>query len=147
MLCGIPLLLTGEVLRQLDDMGHSDTLVVADANFPAHRLCSTVADLPAASAPAVVSAIRAVFPLDEGTSVQLMSTPDTHRLPVQEEILEAVDCSDCSVDSLGRTDFYEAAREAVVIIRTGETRPFGNVLLTKGVVPPTATTVKEQNNA
>ena len=35
MLKHIPKLLTGELLKILNDMGHGDTLVLADANFPA----------------------------------------------------------------------------------------------------------------
>jgi L-fucose mutarotase len=37
---------------------------------------------------------------------------------------------------LERFAFYTAAAEAYAIVRTGERRFFGNVILTKGVVPP-----------
>ena len=37
MLKHIPKLLTGELLKILNDMGHGDTLVLADANFPRRR--------------------------------------------------------------------------------------------------------------
>ena len=35
---------------------------------------------------------------------------------------------------LDRHDFYDAAAAAYVIVRTGETRTYGNVILRKGVV-------------
>jgi len=35
---------------------------------------------------------------------------------------------------LERQAFYERAREAFAIVRTGEQRRFGNILLVKGVV-------------
>ena len=35
MLEGIHPLLSGELLHHLDDMGHSDAVVIADAHFPA----------------------------------------------------------------------------------------------------------------
>jgi L-fucose mutarotase len=38
------------------------------------------------------------------------------------------------VATLPREDFYEAAGTVQFIIRTGELRPYGNVILRKGVV-------------
>jgi L-fucose mutarotase len=35
-----------------------------------------------------------------------------------------------------RCAFYAAAKDAYVIVRTGERRFYGNILLTKGVIPP-----------
>jgi L-fucose mutarotase len=35
-----------------------------------------------------------------------------------------------------RHSFYRSAAEAFVVIRTGERRFYGNILLTKGVIPP-----------
>ena len=37
---------------------------------------------------------------------------------------------------LERHAFYHAAAEAFVVVRTGERRFYGNILLTKGVLPP-----------
>ena len=36
MLKGIDPLLSGDLLKLLDDMGHGDELVIADRNFPAY---------------------------------------------------------------------------------------------------------------
>jgi L-fucose mutarotase len=38
MLIGLDPLLSGEALAVLRDMGHGDSIVLADANFPAHYL-------------------------------------------------------------------------------------------------------------
>ena len=38
--------------------------------------------------------------------------------------------------ALERFAFYERARQAFAVLRTGEARPSGNILLTKGVVRP-----------
>ena len=58
MLEGINPLLTGELLLHLDRMGHSDSVVVADAHFPAWALGERVIDLPGTTTPEVVAAIR-----------------------------------------------------------------------------------------
>lgn len=136
MLSGIPSLLCGRLLHRLDDMGHTDCVVIADANFPAHRLSREVIDLPAAQAADAVRAIRSVLPLDEGCSVKLMAAGEPDLLPVQHEILTAALGADDGYELLARDDFYTASTQASVIVRTGESRPFGNVLLVKGVVQP-----------
>lgn len=132
MLSGIHPLLTGPLLAHLDAMGHSDTVVLADAHFPAHRLGSRVLDLPGVTTPDLMAAIRTVVPLDDAPAVDLMATPDGERLPVQEALVAAAGTTD--VRFLDRFGFYEAAAPAYLIVRTGETRVYGNAILRKGVV-------------
>jgi len=142
MLSGIHPLLNGELLLVLDQMGHGDTVVVADANFPAHQLGQVVVDLPGLGAAAVVEAVRTVFPLDtfEGPSVSLMSTADGNRVPVQEELVRAAAAPADRVQEVERFAFYDLAAEAALVVRTGEGRSYGNAVLRKGVVtgPPPA---------
>jgi L-fucose mutarotase len=55
---------------------------------------------------------------------------------VQDELVAAAGPPGHSavVTELGRYDFYDQAREASAILLTGELRPYGNLLLRKGVV-------------
>lgn len=133
MLVGINPLLRGKLLAALDEMGHGDVLVIADANFPAHSLCRRVIDMPGVSAPEAVRAVATVFPIDDGESVSLMASPDGI-LPVQEELVRASAMGSRTAPTLERFAFYEEARQAAVIVLTGETRPYGNLLVKKGVV-------------
>lgn len=132
MLSGIHPLLTGPLLAHLDAMGHSDAVVLADAHFPAHRLGARVLDLPGVATPDLMAAIRTVVPLDDAPAVDLMATPDGEQLPVQEDLITAAGTSD--VRFLDRFAFYDAAAPAYLIVRTGETRVYGNAILRKGVV-------------
>jgi L-fucose mutarotase len=132
VLSGIHPLLTGPLLAHLDAMGHSDTVVLADAHFPAHRLGSRVLDLPGVTTPDLMAAIRTVVPLDDAPAVDLMAAPDGVRLPVQEELVAAAGTTE--VRFLDRFGFYDAAAPAYLIVRTGETRVYGNAILRKGVV-------------
>ncbi|MFC9560436.1 RbsD/FucU family protein [Agromyces sp. NPDC056965] len=136
MLSGIHPILGGELLAALDRLGHGDELVVADANFPAHRVGASVVEAPALAAADVVGAIRTVLPLDtyEGASVLLMAAEGGQRLPVQHELVAAAVTTDDRVEELERFAFYDRAIAAQLIVRTGELRPYGNVVLRKGVV-------------
>jgi L-fucose mutarotase len=132
MLVGINPLLRGELLAALDKMGHGDILVIADANFPAHRISTAgVHDLPGIDAPTVAAAILTVFPLDADEPITLMTCP-AGRQPVQLELLTASgDPFPERVEELGRHDFYRLAAEAAVVVQSGETRPYGNLLIRK----------------
>lgn len=134
MLQGIHPLLTGELLLHLDAMGHSDAVVVADAHFPAADLASRLVVLPGTSTPEVVAAIRTVLPLDDAPSFDLMRSADGEVLTVQEELMRAAGTDAASTRFVDRFDYYDVARAAFLIVRTGETRPYGNALLRKGLV-------------
>ena len=136
MLTGIHPILAGELLAALDRLGHGDELVVADANFPAHRLGAEVVETPGLPSPEVVEAIRTVVPLDgyEGASVLLMAAEGDERLAVQHELVEAASAPADRVAELERFAFYDRAAAARLVVRTGELRPYGNLVLRKGVV-------------
>jgi len=135
-LLGIDPVLTGELLRLLDAMGHSDSVVVADAHFPAHRLGAAVVELPGLEAPRVARAVRSVIPPDGESSTQLMETADGSLSDVQRELVRAVGIQDPSVVQLvERFAFYREAAGAAVVLRTGEERPYGNLILHKGTFP------------
>ena len=136
MLTGIHPILAGELLAALDRLGHGDELVVADANFPAHRLGAQVVETPGLPSPEVVEAIRTVVPLDgyEGASVLLMAAEGDERLAVQHDLVEAASAPADRVAELERFAFYERAAAARLVVRTGELRPYGNLVLRKGVV-------------
>jgi L-fucose mutarotase len=134
VLTGINPILSGELLALLDAMGHSDAVVIADAHFPAERLAKRILTLPGLRSPDVLYAIRTVIPLDDGVALNLMASADGRRLPVQDELVASASVGRHDVRFLVRQDFYDAAGDAFLIVRTGETRPYGNALLRKGVV-------------
>ena len=116
MLEGIHPLLSGELLHHLDDMGHSDAVVIADAHFPA------------------AAAIRTVVPLDDSPSLDLMTSADGTVLEVQRELMDAAGTTPETTAFIDRFAYYDVARAAFLVIRTGETRTYGNAVLRKGVV-------------
>ena len=134
MLEGINPLLTGELLLHLDRMGHSDAVVVADAHFPAWALGERVVDLPGTSTPQVVAAIRSVLPLDDAPGIDLMESADAVLLDVQRELMDAAGTDPDTTRFVERFAYYDIAKSAYLMVRTGETRKYGNALLRKGVV-------------
>lgn len=138
MLHGMHPLLEGELLNRLWKMGHGDSLVVADFNFPADSHGKHLINLPGTTAPDVLAAIRTVIPADEfdGPSVAIMDSGAEALLPVQKELLNVSAVDQNRFLALERHEFYEQAKSAYLIIRTGESRIYANVILRKGVIAP-----------
>jgi L-fucose mutarotase len=71
---------------------------------------------------------------DTYPALDLMESPDG-LLPVQAELTAAAGLSPQEARMVERFAFYELAKDAELIIRTGETRVYGNALFRKGVTP------------
>lgn len=144
MLKGIDPLLFPELLKLLAEMGHDDALVLADANFTAHKLAGDkpVLRLPGIGMARAVQAITSVLPLAADVThpvayMRVSDTPGEYRSALQREVLEHLTpqlLAGQSAEGVERYAFYDLAREAFAIVVTGETQPFGNFILRKGVI-------------
>jgi L-fucose mutarotase len=141
MLRGIHPLLSPDLLHALASMGHGDRIAVVDANFPALSHARRLVTLPGTTAPDVLEAILSVMPVDdfEPHPVAVMQVVgDAAMIPEAVRAFAAIlSRHDLPAPSgLERHAFYRAAAEAFAVVQTGERRFYGNILLTKGVVPP-----------
>jgi L-fucose mutarotase len=141
MLRGIHPLLSPDLLHALASMGHGDRVGVVDANFPAVAHAKRLVTLPGTSAPAVLEAILSVMPVDdfEPHPVSVMQVVgDAAMIPEAVRAFAAILARHDlpAPASLERQAFYRATAEVFVVVQTGERRFYGNILLTKGVVPP-----------
>jgi L-fucose mutarotase len=139
VLNGIDPLLTGELLAALDAMGHGDAVVLADAHFPAARVATRLLVTPAVGTPDLLRAVCTVLPLDDAPAVDLMASADGVVIDVQRALVAAAGQRVEAVRFLERFEFYEAAASAFVVVRTGEIRSYGNVMVRKGVVASPST--------
>ncbi len=148
MLKNIDPALNADVLQALRAMGHGDTLVISDTNFPSDSIArQTVVGkllrIDNVSAARAFKAVLSVLPLDTPLQpsvgrMEIMGAPD--EIPeVQREVQAEIDAAEGkSVPMYGieRFAFYEEAKKAYAVITTGESRFYGCFLLTKGVIPP-----------
>jgi Fucose dissimilation pathway protein FucU len=143
MLKGIPPILSPELLKILCEMGHTDELTIGDGNFPGHTYGKKVIRMDGHGVPELLDAILQVFPLDSYVDkpVTLMSVVkgDTVKTPIWDtykEIVAKYDGrgADC-FEEIDKWDFYEKTKEkSSVVIMTGETALYANIILKKGVV-------------
>ncbi len=150
MLKSIDNRLNAEVLFALRAMGHGDTLVLADTNFPSDSIArQTVTgqllrmdNLTCAQA---AEAILSLLPLDTFVDdfagrMEVVGDPETVP-PVQAEVQAAIDRAEGRprpMVGIERFDFYERAKSAYAVIQTGERRFYGCFIFRKGVIAPEA---------
>lgn len=144
MLKGISPLISPELLKALAEMGHGDELVIADGNFPCHSVGknSIVIRADGHGVPEILDAVLKLIPLDTYTQkpVALMEVVkgDTCGTPeiwgTYEELLNKYEPDHHEIDYTERFAFYERAKDAYLIIATGEKAIYANILLKKGVV-------------
>jgi L-fucose mutarotase len=122
-------------------MGHGDELVIADANFPAASIARRLIHAGGASAPETLDAILTVFPLDAflrpaALTMQMVGDATATPEPVKEfgEVFARHGRAAIDFGKLDREAFYARSRNAYAVVRTGDLRPYGNLLLVKGVV-------------
>ncbi|SRR5260221_313177 len=141
MLKGIDPLLSPDLLHALASMGHGDELAIVDANFPAASNARRLVESRGVGSPAMLAAVLSVLPLDTRVTpaaftMEVTGDPAAIPPPVAEfaAVFTAQGMADAEIGHLERHAFYERARGAYAIVRTGEPRRFGNILLVKGVV-------------
>ncbi len=140
MLNGLHPLLTPDLLYALASMGHGDEIAIVDANFPATSLAHRLIDVAGASSPDVLAAVLTLLPLDASNTPALTMQVEGDRGAVPEPVADFAavftngGLGDVEIGHLERQAFYERTRDAFAVVRTGELRPYGNILLVKGVI-------------
>lgn len=144
MLKGIPTIISPELLKALCEMGHGDELVIADGNFPCHSIGKNAQVIRADGhgAAEILDAILTLIPLDAYVDrpAALMEVVPGDTCPTPEiwaaycDILQKHEPDNHKIEMMERFAFYERAKKAYLIIATGETAIYANVLLKKGVV-------------
>ena len=142
MLKGIPSILSPELLKILMEMGHGDTLVIGDGNFPAASIAkdSRLVRLDGHGVPEVLDAILALFPLDayveEPVSLMEVMPGDPVETPIWDEYAAIIEKHEpgAKIGHIERFRFYDAARKAYAVVATGEGALYANIILQKGVV-------------
>ena len=150
MLKGLDNRLNADVLYALRAMGHGDTLVISDTNFPADSIArqTVLGDLlrmDNLTCAQAVEAVLSVLPLDtfvDDFAGRMEVVGDASRIePVQAEVQHAINAAEGRsrpMISIERFDFYDRAKQAYAVIQTGERRFYGCFIFRKGVIAPDA---------
>lgn len=141
MLYGISKIISPDLLKILMEMGHGDEIVLADGNFPAASHAQRLVRADGHGVVELLDAILALLPLDafvEKRAALMQVVPgDTTETPIWDEFAKVLkqrtSLSD-PFEMVERFAFYDRARKAYAIVATGESAPYANIILKKGVI-------------
>lgn len=140
MLLNIDQLLTGDILKTLDDLGHNDRLLVADANFPWRKYNVPTHRIGTSTVPAM-SAILGVFPLElvDGDAVIVRTHADGDPLNDLQfevrEIARQIHKPDLDFATPIRAEYREILKSTMAIVLLTDLHP-SNFFLRKGMITP-----------
>lgn len=139
MLKTIPDIISPELLKILDEMGHGDEIVIGDANFPAVTCAKRLIRADGIGGEDILEAIMKLFPLDKVAKDNcfLMAVNEGEPTPpIWERYANIIDrYEDCrKTAEVERYAFYEQAKQAFAVIQTGEKALYANIILKKGTL-------------
>ncbi|MBV9674256.1 MAG: ribose ABC transporter [Verrucomicrobia bacterium] len=141
MLKNLSPLHTPELLHTLASMGHGDDIAIVDAHFPADSMAQRLVRLDGADAPSVLRAVLQLIPLDtfvDDPALRMQVVDNPNKIPevqrIFQDVIDEEEGHHVELVKIERFAFYQKAKDAYAIVATGELRPYGCVLVKKGVV-------------
>jgi len=142
MLKGIPNILSPELLKILMEMGHGDTLVIGDGNFPHASVAGDhpLVRLDGHGVCEILDAILTLMPLDtyveEPVALMEVMPGDDVATPIWDDYARIVEKHQpgTKIGHIERFAFYDEARKCYAVVASGETALYANIILKKGVV-------------
>jgi len=143
MLKDIPGILSPKLLAILCEMGHADTIVLGDGNFPA-KTCARHGNCEYIRADGIgtvelMKAILRFIPLDYCDKPIKLMAPDRDVTVdiwnTYKDIINKVESrGEKVIEYLKRDHFYDQAQKSFCIVQTGESAIYANVIIQKGVI-------------
>ena len=142
MLKNIPSILSPELLKVLDEMGHGDRICIGDGNFPGSSLAKADGAIMLRAdghgVPELLDAILQVMPLDPYVEhpAMIMEKMDCDKdldIPIWKEYNKIIakhdERGEKAVGAYERFEFYEQAKKCYCILASGETSIYANIIL------------------
>lgn len=136
MLKHIPKSITPELMRLMMEMGHGETLLVCDANYPWRSIGCEHIFLPVHQISSLLNDILYFLPLDNSqpyATIVMESAMESGAYARYTELLAQLNLQ-TKLHRMERFNFYALAQKVIGVIVTADTAKGGNILLTKGVI-------------
>jgi D-ribose pyranase len=113
-------------------LGHTDTLVIADAGLPIPSGVERIDLAVSAGMPPFLEVLRAVLGEMQIEGVVIAAEMHTRSPQMYAALLDLL--GDVPVQTVTHEQFKARTREARAVVRTGEFTPYANIILIAGVV-------------
>ncbi|WP_425255345.1 RbsD/FucU family protein [Mammaliicoccus sciuri] len=126
-----------KILETLSISGHGNKVLIADGNFPImtnsnHNAEKVYLGL-SKDLPTVTDVLKSILTVINIENVEVMDSAEKVEPEIFDEFREMTGVK--SLEKYSRQDFYDICQDEdiTLVINTGETRTFANILLTVGV--------------
>ncbi len=124
-------ILNSHISKVLADLGHTDTIVIGDVGLPIPEGVQKIdlaLTLGSPSFEDTVNAIAADMEIEKAVIAEEMQTdnPEAFHYIGQK-------FAGCLIEQCSHEHFKQLTRNAKVVIRTGEAKPYANIILQSGV--------------
>lgn len=124
-------LLNRDIVYEVAALGHTEYICIADCGLPIPKGVRVIDLSVRAGIPRFLEVLDAVREELVVESIVLASEIDENNPALSEQMNDRF--SDCPIKKVSHEDFKDLTKNAKCIIRTGEVKPYANVLLVGGV--------------
>jgi len=142
VLLGIKPCISPKLLYTLACMGHGDEIVIVDAFYPSHSRNANVIRCDGTSAAELLDGIMSLMNPDSYVDAPIVMMEPANGDPLDPQVeadframIDRYWPETPPITRMERQSFLTRSTKAFAIVQTGETRKYGNIILTKGVIP------------
>ena len=124
-------ILNSDISRVLSYMGHTDTLAVGDCGLPIPEETERIDLALKLGVPSFMEVLTEMIKEMKVEKVVLAQEIKEQNPKVHQEILHLLDAlgNDCEVEYVTHQELKEQTKTCRAVIRTGETKPYANIIL------------------
>ena len=126
------ILLNSEVSYEIAKLGHTQTMTIGDAGLPIPPNVKRIDLAVTKQLPGFLQVLNAVLSEMKVEKITL-AEEIRQKAPRLDQHIHSLFDSSVAVEYVPHERFKELTRESAAIVRTGETTPFANIVLTSGV--------------
>ena len=126
-------ILNSEISKVLSDLGHTDTIIIADCGLPVPKEVKKIDLALKLGTPSFEEVFKVVLEDMQVEKVVLASEIIENNSNQNKMVKEVLD-KNTEIDYVSHEDFKKMSSAAAVIIRTGEATPYSNIILQSGVI-------------
>ncbi|WP_214771271.1 D-ribose pyranase [Exiguobacterium sp. s39] len=123
-------ILNSHISKVLTDLGHTDTIVIADCGLPIPDGVARIDLALELGTPSFLDVVRVVA----GDMAIEQLTLATEIKEANPDVLEQLEAMQIETTFVSHEEFKKQTQQAKVIIRTGEATPYSNVIFHSGVI-------------
>ncbi len=123
-------ILNSHISKVLTDLGHTDTIVIADCGLPIPNGVARIDLALELGTPSFLDVVRVVA----GDMAIEQLTLATEIKEANPDVLEQLEAMQIETTFVSHEEFKKQTQQAKVIIRTGEGTPYANVIFHSGVI-------------